>query len=247
MLIGLQLPVITSELGSTSIWTAISYGVLITVVLIVARLLSTLGASVFTVFISRYITTADSRPGWRGPILIGWAGMRGVVSLAAAMSIPVYLSDGTAFPQRNLILFITFVVILLTLVAQGLTLPWVIRKVNMADPDNHAPMEEQDCELRRLLSINAIEFLKQQDPSILRNNKALLDLQSKYEREQLVADPMIDQQQAEFRDIYLQLVEKQREYLIELNKRPELDEDIIRKYQGLMDLEEEKMRVRYEV
>lgn len=247
MLIGLQLPVITSELGSTSIWTAIFYGVLITAVLIVARLLSTLGASVFTVFISRYITTADSRPGWRGPILIGWAGMRGVVSLAAAMSIPVYLSDGTAFPQRNLILFITFVVILLTLVVQGLTLPWVIRKVNMADPDNHAPLEEQDCELRRLLSLHAIEFLKQQDPSILRNNKALLDLQHKYEREQLVADPLIDHQQAEFRDIYLQLVEKQRAYLIELNKRPELDEDVIRKYQGLMDLEEEKMRVRYEI
>lgn len=247
MLIGLQLPVITSELGSTSMWTAILYGVLITAVLIVARLLSTLGASVFTVFISRYITTADSRPGWRGPILIGWAGMRGVVSLAAAMSIPVYLSDGTAFPQRNLILFITFVVILLTLVVQGLTLPWVIRKVNIGDPDNHAPMEEQDCELRRLLSIHALEFLQQQDPAVLRNNKSLIDLQSKYEREQLVADPMIDHQQAEYRDIYLQLVEKQRKYLIELNKRPELDEDIIRKYQGLMDLEEEKMRVRYEI
>jgi monovalent cation/hydrogen antiporter len=247
MLIGLQLPVITAQLGPVSIWTAILYGVLITAVLIVARLLSTLGASVFTVFISRYITTADSRPGWKGPILIGWAGMRGVVSLAAAMSIPVYLSNGAAFPQRNLILFITFVVILLTLVVQGLTLPWVIRKVNMPDPDGHAPLEEQDCELRRLLALNAIAFLQRQDPAIIRSNKALQDLQHKYEREQLVADPLIDHQQAEFRDIYLELVEKQREYLIELNKSPEIDEDMIRKYQGLMDLEEEKMRVRYEI
>src|SRR3990170_7422865 len=108
MLIGLQLPVITKELGTVSLKDAILYGFIITAVLIVTRI------------ISRYITTADSNPGWSGPLIIGWAGMRGVVSLAAALSIPVYLSDGSAFPQRNLILFITFMVILVTLVFQGL-------------------------------------------------------------------------------------------------------------------------------
>jgi monovalent cation/hydrogen antiporter len=245
MLIGLQLPVISAQLGSVSMSTAILYGVLITVVLTIARVLSTLGASAFTVFISRFITTADSRPGWKGPLIFGWAGMRGVVSLAAAMSIPFYLSDGTAFPQRNLILFITFVVILLTLVVQGLTLPWVIRKVNMADPDNHKPLEEQDCEMRKLLAHHAMQFLQQQDPAVIHSNKGFQDLKSKYEREQLVADPLIDQQQEEFRVFYLELLERQRDYLHELNKDPEMDEDIIRKYQGLMDLEEEKIRIRY--
>ncbi len=72
---------------------------------------------------SRFVTTADNNPGWRGPLIFGWAGMRGVVSLAAALSIPVYLTNGSAFPQRNMILFITFTVILVTLVFQGLTLP----------------------------------------------------------------------------------------------------------------------------
>ncbi|WP_448634691.1 cation:proton antiporter [Pedobacter panaciterrae] len=67
MLIGLELLVIVNQLGNVSLGAAIGYGVLITLVLIVTRILSTLGASVFTVFISRYITTADNRPGWKGP------------------------------------------------------------------------------------------------------------------------------------------------------------------------------------
>ncbi len=88
-------------------------------------MLCTLGASVFTRFMSRFITVADNNPGWRNPLVIGWAGMRGVVSLAAALSIPLLINDGQPFPYRNLILFITFIVILVTLVFQGLTLPWL--------------------------------------------------------------------------------------------------------------------------
>ena len=104
-----------------------------------SRVICALGASVFTTFISRYITTADSHPGWKAPLIFGWAGMRGVVSLAAALSIPAFMNDGQAFPQRNLILFITFVVILTTLVIQGLTLPLLIRTIKVEDPDHYLP------------------------------------------------------------------------------------------------------------
>ncbi|RYZ36555.1 MAG: Na+/H+ antiporter, partial [Sphingobacteriales bacterium] len=149
MLIGLELPVIVSQLGDVSLMAAISYGLIISALLIVCRILCTLGASAFTVFISRFITTADSHPGWRGPLVIGWAGMRGVVSLAAALSIPIYAAKDVPFPQRNLILFITFTVILVTLVVQGLTLPWVIKMVKMEDPDHYASEEDQDVELRK--------------------------------------------------------------------------------------------------
>jgi CPA1 family monovalent cation:H+ antiporter len=95
MLIGLQLPFIINQLGDIRLSQAIGYGLLITGVLVVGRILSTLGASVFTVWVSKYITTADNRPGWRNPLIFGWAGMRGVVSLAAALSIPLYLKNGT--------------------------------------------------------------------------------------------------------------------------------------------------------
>jgi len=67
-------------------------------------------------------------------VLAGWSGMRGVVSLAAALALPLTISDGSAFPFRNLILFITFSVILMTLVVQGLTLPLLIRLFKFQTP-----------------------------------------------------------------------------------------------------------------
>jgi Na+/H+ antiporter len=129
MLIGLELPVIINQLGEYSRAEAVTYALIISAVIIITRIGFTLASSVFTHYISRVITTADAHPGWRGPLIVGWAGMRGVVSLASALSVPLLLSNGDAFPQRNLILFITFVVILVTLVLQGLTLPLVIRWV----------------------------------------------------------------------------------------------------------------------
>jgi hypothetical protein len=72
------------------------------------------------------IHTRDPSPPWQMPAIISWAGMRGVVSLAAALAIPLAV-DGVAFPDRDLILFLTFTVIVATLVVQGLTLPWVAR------------------------------------------------------------------------------------------------------------------------
>jgi CPA1 family monovalent cation:H+ antiporter len=133
-LIGLQLPSITQQLGDDiSTGKAIAYGISISLILIVTRFLCTYGAVFFTRFMSRFITVADANPGFKAPTILGWAGMRGVVSLAAALSIPLLIQDGQPFPFRNLILFITFIVILFTLVIQGLTLPWLIRKINLDD------------------------------------------------------------------------------------------------------------------
>ena len=246
MLIGLQLPVITKELGTVSLKDAILYGFIITAVLIVTRIISTLGSSLFTRFISRYITTADSNPGWSGPLIIGWAGMRGVVSLAAALSIPVYLSDGSAFPQRNLILFITFMVILLTLVVQGLSLPLVIRWINMKDPDELLPAEEQHLLIRRKLAEHSAKFLDEQHHEILKNNKAVQQLRAKLETDQSPPDQAAGAEEEDYSRIYLRLLTKQRSFLHELNKKSEIDEDIIRKHHDLLDLEEEKFRVRFE-
>src|SRR4051812_23413731 len=92
--IGLQLPSISQQLGDITLGTAIWYGLAISLVLIIARMACTFGASIFTRFMSHFITVADPKPGFKGPIIFGWAGMRGVVSLAAALSIPVFISEG---------------------------------------------------------------------------------------------------------------------------------------------------------
>lgn len=246
MLIGLELPVIVAQLGSVSVSSAIGYGVLITVVLIVSRIISTLGAARFTVFISRFITTADNRPGWKGPLIVGWAGMRGVVSLAAALSVPLHLSDGAVFPERNLILFITFVVILLTLVVQGLTLPLVIRWVNMEDPDNLLPAAKQHVLIRKNLAERSVQFIEEQHAEMLKSNEQLQQLRAKYARDQMEPDLTAEAVQEDFRQVYLQLLEHQRQLLYELNKDAEMDEDVIRAYQSMLDLEEEKLRIKFE-
>jgi CPA1 family monovalent cation:H+ antiporter len=225
---------------------AVGYGVLITVILIVTRLLTAFGTSFFTVWISRYITTADPRPGLKAPIIFGWAGMRGVVSLAAALSIPIRLSDGSPFPERNLILFITFMVILLTLVVQGLTLPAVIRWVNMEDPDHLPSANEQDNYLRKKLAAKSVAFLSETNGETLKTNRALQRLKERYEGEQLFEDEDRNNEQEDYRLVYIKLLEYQRNVLLEMNKKMETDENIIRKYFGMLDLEEEKLRIRYE-
>jgi CPA1 family monovalent cation:H+ antiporter len=241
MLIGLELPEIVHTLGSVTLLQAIGYGAGITAVLIAARLLCTLGSSVFTKFISRYITTADSNPGWKGPLIVGWAGMRGVVSLAAALSIPYALPGGADFPQRDLIIFITFMVIVLTLLVQGLTLPALIRKLKFKDPDNDLSPEQQDLEIRKQLTAFSLGWLKENCPDKIENNPLLKQLKGRYYADNVQLAAESSTVQDEYKYYYLKLIKKERKFLIDLNKRLDTDEEIIRKYQSILDLEQEKL------
>jgi CPA1 family monovalent cation:H+ antiporter len=247
MLIGLELPHIIGQLGQVRLSQAIGYGLLITGVLVVGRILSTLGASAFTVWVSKYITTADSRPGWRNPLIFGWAGMRGVVSLAAALSIPLHLKNGAPFPQRDLILFITFTVILLTLVVQGLTLPLVIKWLHGGENRDIAlPHREQELILRKKLSHYSLQLLDGEHKQTVENNRPLQQLRERFANDQLPQDENANLLHEDYRRIYLQLLERQREVLHQLNKKDELDDEVIRKYLTMLDLEEEKLRMKFE-
>jgi Na+/H+ antiporter len=246
MLIGLELPEIVRQLGTVSLMEAIGYGTGITAVLIVARLLCTFGASVWTRFISRYIRTADNNPGLKGPIIIGWAGMRGVVSLAAALSIPYTLASGADFPQRDLIIFITFVVIVLTLLVQGLTLPALVRKLDYKDPDHELSPELQDLEIRKQLTAFSLNWLKEHCPQKIESNPLLKQLKSSYYADNVQLSAESSAIQEEYKYYYLQLIKKERQFLLDLNKRIDTDEAIIRKYQSILDLEQEKLLFLYE-
>jgi len=246
-LIGLQLPSIVQQLGDISLARAIRYGLIISFVLIIARFLCTFGASIFTRFISRFITVADANPGWKGPIILGWAGMRGVVSLAMALSIPL-LVNGRPFPYRNLILVITFIVILVTLVFQGLTLPWVIRKTNPAD-NNPITEQEQEVIIQKKIAKASLELLeekyteKRKQNEHLNNLFARLQLDLNFFQQDLqelvngAGNSLVD-----FQRIYLELLDRQRKLLADMNQRSEFDEDLIRKYLALIDIEEFKTR-----
>jgi monovalent cation/hydrogen antiporter len=247
LLIGLQLPSITSQLEDVSLVQAVWYGLLISMVLIITRLLCTLGAAVFTRFMSRFITVADRNPGWKGPIILGWAGMRGVVSLAAALSIPI-LIEGQPFPYRNLILVITFVVILVTLVLQGLTLPWLIKKLNPTEKDTAVPEKRQEVIIQQTVAQSSIHFLEKKYGDNLVQNEHVNNLHSRLKIDSTFFNLELDPNNLktnslrEYQQIYLDLLEQQRSTLNELNARAEFDEELIRKYFSLIDLEEFKIR-----
>jgi len=249
LLIGLQLPSISRQVEEVSLGQAIGYGLIISLVLLIARLLSTLGAAVFTRLMSHFITVADRNPGWKIPVIFGWAGMRGVVSLAAALSIPVLLPEGQPFPYRNLILFITFVVILVTLVFQGLTLPWLIRKVNPADKFSAIPDEEQEIIIQKKMAKYSLQFLEENYVEDARSNEHLNNLHARLKidfaflnREVEEIQSAKDNSLTNFQRIYLEMLEHQRKMLDEMNHKSEFDEELIRKYLSLIDLEEFKIR-----
>lgn len=242
LLIGLDLPEITSGLEGVSLSAAIGYGLLITGVLIVVRLLSAYGAVIITLIARNYISVADTRsPGFKAPIIMGWTGMRGVVSLAAALSIPTQLyPGGPDFPQRNLILFITFIVILTTLLVQGLTLPFLIKKVNMPAFDDYLSDEEADEVIRKLMAKHTLEYLTEHYGDILEKSPFLRSIHSKWKEK--IDDESNIQVSPEVKLAYLDVLNQQRLLLIDQNHHKEFDEDLIRKHMMRIDLEEERIK-----
>ncbi|MFE5403674.1 Na+/H+ antiporter [Streptomyces sp. NPDC056580] len=137
-LIGLQLPVVLKGLGEYEGLTAAWYAVVVFVVVVLARFVWVYPAAFVPRLLSERIRTREENPTWRGAMVTSWAGMRGVVSLAIAFSIPLTVHGGHPFPQRNLILFLTFTTVIGTLVLQGVTLPPLIRMLKFPSRDRQA-------------------------------------------------------------------------------------------------------------
>lgn len=244
LIIGLELPEIVEGLRANGIplSTAIGYGVLVTVVLILVRMLSAYIA-MFATMIFRPGVFPKSRPTKRRilmPLLLGWTGMRGVLSLAAALAIPV-TTNGIAFPHRNLILFITFVVILLTLLVQGLTLPFIIKRSKLLDGLDTESEEASKKAIKQGLREHILTYVtkKYADKMAHSNDvqKVLLHLQ---EKSKAAED---DWMTAETKAIFIDILEAQRVYLAELNKDPNLNEELIRTQLYQIDLEEERLKI----
>ncbi len=133
LLIGFQLPYILSGIRTHHFGELLLLGGLFSVAVIVLRLVWVYpGAWLSNLIRRRLLRQAEPFPSWRPVFIIGWTGMRGVVALAAALSLPEVLESGASFPERNVMIFLTFCVIFVTLVLQGLTLPSLIRRLGLA-------------------------------------------------------------------------------------------------------------------
>ena len=250
MLIGLEMPEIMRNLGDYSKGQAIMYGIIISLVIIVTRILTAFGISAFTTFISRYIRVAQNRPGWRGPFVIGWAGMRGVVSLASALSIPLLLHNKDPFPYRSLILCITFIVILVTLVLQGLTLPWVIRLVGLDKVEPAVSEQEQEAKIHQHLLNAAIDHLESQYTDLMKQQPMLQSLHKQLSNDLQLTRNFLEAEDCNekerhsslvYNSIYLELLGTQRDRLFQLRGKDLFEDELIRKIEGQLDIEQEKI------
>lgn len=139
ILIGLQFPYVIKSIDKSQVWPYVGYAFMITIIALVLRM-----ARVFLQRINlqrafqqgKHKITEDALLDFKSSLIISWSGMRGIVSLAIAIGLPTTLGDGSPFPERNAIIFISVVVVLFTLIGQGLTLPWIVRKLNINQPEN---------------------------------------------------------------------------------------------------------------
>lgn len=244
LIIGLELPEIVEGLHTKGIplATAIGQGVLVTVVLIAARILSSYAALVATLIFRPGVAPGGSSSKRRllTPLLLGWTGMRGVVSLAAALAIPITLGNGTEFPQRNLILFITFVVIFLTLVVQGLTLPYFIKRSGLFDSVTDHESEGSN-KIKTELKQHVYHFIKKKYENEFKGNEEVEKFVKQWEERSRSGEE--DQVNARRKMILLEMIESQRQFLDALNKDPKIDEEMIRRHLYQLDLEEERLKM----
>jgi len=249
-LIGLELPVIMKGLEGYSLKEAWSYGLIISAIVILIRLIWIYPGTFVPRWLFKSIRTTEPSPGWKNPFIVGWAGMRGVVSLAAALSLPLITHTGQAFPHRNLIIFITFVVILVTLVFQGFTLPVLVKLMNIKDNDPAVPEDQQEMTIKIRLTEVALKRLNEQYFDEIDNNHLLQafknELQYNVEHatarlESLQHGDTHQKQRDVYRKALKDIYQHQRKELYQIRKEKKFSDEAIRKQALQVDLAEMKI------
>jgi NhaP-type Na+/H+ or K+/H+ antiporter len=217
------------------------YGLLLSAVLIVLRLFWIFPGAEIAYQIRRKLLHQDvMRANPRSVFIVGWTGMRGVVSLAAAIALPEFLDNGKRFPHRETMIFLTFCVILVTLVFQGLTLPMLIRRLGLVGTAGRNLDEEQ---ARRAMLDAALAYLQHSqetdDPGfaplygdLIRFHelrRELLDAEAGYgttSREQV----------ERYKELSRQVRSVQRATILHLRNEGEIDDEVMRRLEREMDL-----------
>lgn len=247
VMIGLELPTIVAGLEGYSLAQAWTYGLLVSALVILIRLIWIYPGTFIPRWLFKNVRRNEAPPGWKGVFVIGWAGMRGVVSLAAALSLPLTLDNGQPLPERNLIIFITFVVILVTLVFQGLTLPFIIKALDIQETEPMMPEEQQETEIRLRLTKVALQQLEHKHQAELEDNALLLgvkvDLENHLKHNHLKLDCMEcavkDQEELQvYKRVLKDIFHLQRSELYHIRKEKSYSDEAIRNEEMQVDIAE---------
>ncbi|WP_137905569.1 Na+/H+ antiporter [Chryseobacterium sp. 2VB] len=250
ILIGLELPIVVEGMKEYTISEGIFYSVVIGGAIIGTRILYSYALMYFPRICSKELRLKVPKPDWREPFIISFAAMRGVVSLAAALSIPAFLPNGEAFPHRNIILFVTFVIILITLVGQGLLLAPILKLLNIQDAGSELPEEKQEVILMRKLKETALHKLDNDFSELAVTNSLVRHQKHKLENEMML---MADKAQCmastgdyvtainENKDVLRQIIQAQRNELHRMKREKIFDDHVMRTIEMQLDFDEAKI------
>jgi CPA1 family monovalent cation:H+ antiporter len=243
-LIGLQLPAILDSLSAAlSTGELLGYAALVTAVVVLVRFAWVVVAA----YMPRMMRADGSAP-WKSAVVLSWSGMRGAVSLAAALALPLTTDADAAFPNRDLIVFLTFGVILGTLVVQGLTLPGLIRWLDLED-DGLAEKEEAKARIRAAeAALARLDELADEDWVNADTAERMRGLygfrrdrfRSRFDPE---SDGAIEGQSLSYQRLRRELLEAERQELRRLRLEGRIDDDVVRRVQRDLDLENERLDI----
>ncbi|MEO6022050.1 MAG: Na+/H+ antiporter [Burkholderiales bacterium] len=242
IMIGLQLPSILSALGHYSWQDLLWWGCAISIVAMAIRMVWVFPSAYIPRLLSKRIRNREDRPPWQLVTLIGWCGMRGIVSLAAALALPVAGADSTAFPYRDLIIFLTFCTIVATLVLQGLTMPPLIRWLKIGG-DWRTYDEERKA--RAQIAQAALRTFDEytQEHSIPHTSVERLREEYQQRLESLHPTRLLQTtQQDTLHHLRLVLIGAQRKELIKQWKLQKIGDETLHEIEHELDLEEQRLR-----
>ena len=249
VLIGLQLPHVLAGIHEYRFSQLLLYGALFSAIDHPAAIGVDLPRRLYRLFHSQRILHQQIPfPTVRQIFVVGWTGMRGVVALAAALALPETLADGSPFPQRNLIVFLTFCVILVTLVLQGLTLPALIRALGLAGKPADEGEEE---EARRIIASTALTHLQGARESDVPDFDPVYDEISQRYAQRLAAlskesapsGVMNSKQLDRHRSLLVELLRVERKTAVRLRNDGRINDEVLRKIEHELDLSETRLEL----
>jgi len=245
-LVGLQLRPILDSLQGRSTGSLIADGAIVSAAVILTRLVWVFPASYLPRRMSKRIRARDPYPPWQYPALIGWAGLRGAVSLAAALSLPLTIDGGDSFPQRSYVIYLAFCVILATLVLQGLTLPAVIRLLRLEDDglsdkeETKARIHAAEAALGRLEELAGEDWVRPETAERMRGAYRFRASRfaARFDDED---DGEIEERSQSYQRLRRELLDAERNAVLELRRQGRINDTVMNRVQRDLDLEDARL------
>jgi CPA1 family monovalent cation:H+ antiporter len=249
VLVGLQLPTVVAGLRGEDAAQLAGYALLVALTVMAVRFLWVFPFTYGPRRLRR-VRERDPDPPWRHVVVVAFTGMRGAVSLAAALSIPTTIEGGAPFPARDLIVFLVYTTILWTVVVEGLSLPWLLRALGVHGEGEDRVEEDRARLVAAQAALERVEQLAGEEwvrPDTAERVRGLYAFRARRFRSRLgdgsaeEPEPDIDGRSRDYQRLVLALLEAERDALQRLRRSGEVSDDVMRRVERDLDLEEARL------